>query len=76
MILRSLATLHTVEFAGFYLPALLLRAAAAIIPFAVIRWLFERMGLYHWLWHRPLFNLALYVLLIGGIVFLGSPEWQ
>ena len=32
-------------------------------------------GFYRFVWHRSLFNLALYVLLVGGITFLGSLAW-
>ena len=63
------------KFLGFYLPPLALWAGGALIPFAVLRWLVERFGLYRFVWHRSLFNLALYVLLMGGVVFLGSFEF-
>jgi hypothetical protein len=71
----SLAALHTIEFLGFYLPPLLLWAAAAVIPFLILRWLLERMGFYRFVWRRSLFNLALYVLLVGGTAFLGNFAW-
>jgi hypothetical protein len=71
----SLAAFHTVEFLGFYLPPLVPWAGGALIPFLVLRWLLERFGFYRFVWHRPLFNLALYVLLVGGTVFLGNLAW-
>jgi hypothetical protein len=71
----GLSAFPTVEFLGFYLPPLMLWAIAAVIPFAALRWLFERCGFYRLVWHRSLFNLALYVLLTGGIVFLGNLAW-
>jgi uncharacterized protein DUF1656 len=72
MSLPSLAVFHSVEFLGFYLPPALLWAVAAVIPFAALRWLLERFGLYRFVWHRSLFNLALYVLLVGSGVFFGT----
>jgi hypothetical protein len=75
MSLPHLAAFHTVEFLGFYLPPLLLWASAALILFAVLRRLLEWLGFYPFVWHRSLFNLALYVLLLGGIAFLGSLTW-
>ena len=72
MSVPSLAVFHSVEFLGFYLPPALLWAGAAVIPFAVLRWLLERFGLYRFVWHRSLFNLALYVLLVGGGVVFGT----
>ena len=75
MSVPSLATFHNVEFLGFYLPPLLLAACAALILFAILRWLLERLGFYRFVWHRSLFNLALYVLLVGGIVYCGNQGW-
>jgi hypothetical protein len=75
MSLPSLAVFHTVEFFGFYLPPLVLWAAASLIPFIVFRWLLDWFDLYRFVWHRSLFNLALYVLLVGGVIFLGNLAW-
>jgi hypothetical protein len=36
------------------------------------RWLLARIGLYRLVWHPPLFDLAVYVCLLGGIVYLSS----
>ena len=73
--LPSLAPFHTVEFLGFYLPPLMLWAAGAVIPFVIIRRVLARSGFYRFVWHRPLFNLALYVLLVGAVLFLGNSSW-
>jgi hypothetical protein len=70
-----IAAFHTVEFLGFYLPPLMLWAAAALIPFAALRWVLDRFGFYRLVWHRSLFNLALYVLLTGGVVLVGNLAW-
>ena len=37
--------------------------------------LLDRFGLYRFVWHRSLFNLALYVLLVGGAVLFGNLSW-
>ena len=76
MSLPRLAVFHTPEFLGFYLPPLMLWAGVALILFAVLRQLLERLDFYRFVWHRSLsFNLALYVLLVGGIIFLESLAW-
>jgi hypothetical protein len=75
MVPPSLTVLHTVEILGFYLPPLVLWAGGALVPFLVLRWLLGRFGLYRFVWHRSLFNLALYVVLVGGVVFLGNLAW-
>jgi Protein of unknown function (DUF1656) len=68
----SFSVRQSVEFLGFYLPPLVLCAGGAAVLFLILRWLLARLGLYHFVWHRPLFNLALYVLLLGGVVFFGD----
>jgi hypothetical protein len=71
----NLAVFHTVEFFGFYLPPAMLWAAVALVPFVIVRWLMGKLDLYHYVWHRSLFNLALYVLMVGGVIFLGGRAW-
>lgn len=66
---------HGVELIGFYLPPLALCAAVAIVLFLVLRGLLGRFGLYRFVWHRPLFDLAIYVVLLGSVVFLGDRVW-
>ncbi len=73
--LPSLSAFHTVEFLGFYFPPLVLWAGGAIIPFVILRWLLGRFDLYRFVWHRSLFNLALYVLLVGCMLFFGNLAW-
>jgi hypothetical protein len=73
--LPPLSVRHTVEFLGFYLPPLALCAAVAVVLFLALRWLLARLGLYRFVWHRPLFNLALYVVLLFGVVFIGDQAW-
>jgi len=73
--LPRLSVFHDVEFVGFYVSPLLLWAGAALAPFALLRWLLDRYGLYRFVWHRSLFNLALYVLLVGGATLVGNWPW-
>lgn len=52
---------------GVFLPWL---SAVALCAYAVLRVLtalFSRLGLYSAVWHRSLFNFALYITLLGGI---------
>jgi hypothetical protein len=55
---------------GVFVPALgawvLLAYAIFLLTSRVLNW----GGIYRYVWHRPLFDLALYVLLLGIIVFL------
>ena len=54
---------------GVYLPPLLPAAILAWALTALAIRLLNRAGAYRIVWHRPLFNLALYVALLAGVVF-------
>ena len=55
---------------GFYLPPVMLWAVLALVPFLILRVVLQRFGLYRFVWHRPLFDAALYGILFGMVVFL------
>jgi Protein of unknown function (DUF1656) len=52
---------------GVFLSPLLGLAVAALAVQHVLRRLLDRLGLYRWVWHRALFDTALYVLVLGGL---------
>ncbi|MEH3146096.1 MAG: DUF1656 domain-containing protein [Methylobacterium frigidaeris] len=56
---------------GVFVPALLVWALATLVLVIPLRHLLARAGFYRLVWHRPLFDLALYVVLLGGVVLLG-----
>ncbi|MCJ8144972.1 DUF1656 domain-containing protein [Ancylobacter sp. A5.8] len=60
---------RTVDLFGFYLPPVALWAAAALIPYLIISRLADRAGFYRLVWHRPLFDAALYVIIVGALIF-------
>lgn len=58
---------------GVFVPSL---AAWMLIAFALsllLRRLLARTGFYRMVWHRPLFDLALYVVLLGLVVSVAVP---
>lgn len=58
---------------GVFVPSL---AAWMLIAFAVslpLRRLLAWTGFYRVVWHRPLFDLALYVVLLGAVVSVAVP---
>lgn len=57
---------------GVFLPPLLLWLALALPLSAALRRLLDRAGAYRFVWHRPLFDLALLVVVLGGVVALTS----
>lgn len=63
---------YEVDLFGILVPSLLVWIVVAYVIGALLRHLFERAGLYRHVWHPALFDLALYVCLLGGVVFLSS----
>ncbi|WP_232628731.1 DUF1656 domain-containing protein [Methylobacterium sp. Leaf118] len=58
---------------GVFVPSL---GAWMLIAFALslpLRRLLARAGVYRLVWHRPLFDLALYVVLLGAVVAVAVP---
>ncbi|HJE25934.1 MAG TPA: DUF1656 domain-containing protein [Methylorubrum populi] len=58
---------------GVFVPSL---AAWMLIAFALslpLRRLLAWTGFYRVVWHRPLFDLALYVVLLGAVVSVAVP---
>lgn len=50
---------------GVFLPTLLILLLGAYGLKIVLRTLLMRVGFYRLVWHPPLFNLALYILILG-----------
>jgi hypothetical protein len=50
-------------------------ALVVLVPFLVVRWVLRRTGAYAFIWHRPLFDVALFVAMLGGLVFSGGTRW-
>ena len=59
-------------FGRVLLPGVLIAALAALALTLALRRLLSRVGFYRLVWHPTLFTLALFVLILGGIVALTS----
>ena len=57
-----------IDIHGVYLPPLLGYLAGTAVAWYVLRYLLGRLGVYRYVWHPPLFNTALYVILLSGFV--------
>lgn len=57
---------------GMYLPWLMLLALLALGVAWGVRRVLAAIGFYRWVWHPPLFDLALYALLLYGLSRLGG----
>ncbi len=51
---------------GVYIPPLLVCAVAAWLLGALLSRLLIRVGFYRFVWHRPLFDVAMYTIVLGG----------
>lgn len=60
---------------GIYFPAILLPMLLAFMLCSGLRLLLNWLGFYRLVWHRSLFNFALYVIVLGGTVAL-TGWWQ
>ena len=52
---------------GVYFPAFAIFAAIAFVLQLAIRRLLEASGLYRFFWHRALFDVAIYVILLAVV---------
>ena len=59
---------------GVFVPPLLVWLAAALPLTAGLRRLLRRFGVYRVVWHRPVFDLALLVIVLGAVV-TASARW-
>ena len=59
-------TIAEVNVFGVFVTAALASAVLAWAVFIPVRRLLARCGFYRWTWHRPLADLALFVLLWGA----------
>jgi hypothetical protein len=66
-----------VDLFGVYVPGLLCCGIAALAVNLVLRRVLMRAGFYRMVWHRALFDLAMFIVVLGGVVattaFVG---WQ
>jgi len=57
---------------GVYFPAFAVFAAIAFLFQVVIKRLLDACGFYRLVWHRALFDLAIYVILFGVVTAAGA----
>jgi protein-S-isoprenylcysteine O-methyltransferase Ste14 len=57
---------------GLYVPPLLLLTVVAVVISRVFSHLLARTGLYRLVWHPALFDLSLFVIVLGGLSFFAS----
>jgi hypothetical protein len=56
---------------GVYVPVFIVCAGLAFLLQIAVRRLFDAFDIYRFVWHRPLFDLAIYVILLGVVTAAG-----
>jgi protein AaeX len=59
------AVIGELDIYGVYIPIFVVVAAVAFLLQLLLRRVLDACGLYRFLWHRALFDLAIYVILLG-----------
>ena len=62
--------IREIDLLGVYVSPMLAFMAAALLLWLALRRVLERLGAYRYVWHRALFDVALYVVLLGAVVWL------
>lgn len=57
---------------GVFVPALFAWLLLAYAAYLIARQALAWSGFYVYVWHRPLFDLALYVILLGAVVLIST----
>ena len=57
-----------ISFGGVYLPPMVGYLLGTALVWWLLRYAIGRLGLYRFVWHPPLFNAALYVILLSAFV--------
>jgi protein AaeX len=57
-----------ISIGGVYVPSLLIWGLVALALNLVLRRLLAAIGFYRLVWHRALFDLALFIIVLAGVV--------
>jgi hypothetical protein len=63
---------YEIDIAGVLVPSLLLWLVIAYVLSALLSTALRRLGFYRLVWHSALFDFAVFVCLLGGVVYLAS----
>jgi hypothetical protein len=61
-----------IDIYGVLLPPLLVWLGAGLMVSAAVRFGLSRAGFYRFVWHRPLFDLAILVIATGAVAMLAD----
>jgi hypothetical protein len=61
-----------ISIGGVFVPSLLIWALVAFVLNLALRRVLTAVGFYRLVWHRPLFDAALFVILLAAVVALST----
>jgi len=63
--------LKEINICGIYIAPFAGYLAVALILFVPVRYLFDRYAIQRWVWHRPLFDVSVFVIILSlvGLMF-------
>jgi hypothetical protein len=61
-----------IDLYGVFIPSLLAWAVIGFIMSLFVRRLLAKLGFYKYVWHRPLFDIALVIVLVGAVVSIAN----
>ncbi|MDN7184466.1 DUF1656 domain-containing protein [Caballeronia sp. SEWSISQ10-4 2] len=59
-----------IDIYGVFLPAVLILMLVSYLFCLVVTRVFARVGIYRFVWHRSIFDLAIYVIVLGIVVIV------
>jgi hypothetical protein len=59
-----------IDIYGVFLPAVLILMLVSYLLCLVVTRVFARVGFYRFVWHRSIFDLAIYVIVLGIVVIV------
>jgi hypothetical protein len=59
---------HEIDIYGVFVPDLMVWVVLAFLLSVPVRRLLGAIGFYRLVWHRALFDLALFVIVLGGVI--------
>jgi hypothetical protein len=63
-------TFQEINFCGIYLPPFFLYLLIAGLIFFPLHWYWDRIVIQRWVWNRPVFELAVFTILLAVIAFI------
>lgn len=59
-----------IDFCGIYLPPFFLCLLIAGLVYLPLHWCWDRIVIQRWVWNRPVFELAVFIVLLGLVTFI------